>query len=57
MIDILDELQSYVPTVSTSHEADVPGFQSTFTVNADKFHYTLLGKHHSLQIIMHSLLN
>ena len=43
-MSILEDLHSYVPTTSMQHPVEVPGLDEHFTVTADHFHYTLLGK-------------
>lgn len=44
MVSILEDLHSYVPTTSMEQSVEVPGQDVRFTVTADDFHHTLLGK-------------
>ena len=44
MVSILEDLHSYVPTISTEHLVNVPGEDVPISLTADDFHHTLLGK-------------
>ncbi len=44
MVEILEDLQKYVPTVSTTESVDVPGESTPMQVHVDKFHHLEIGK-------------
>ncbi len=44
MVDIMEDLHEYVPTVSSKVEVDVPGAENeTVELDMDQFHYILMG--------------
>lgn len=43
MVSICEDLQGYVPTISTEYAVEVPGESEEYQVTADNFHYVLLG--------------
>ena len=43
MVDIMHDLQQYVPTVTTTEEYNLCGSDSGVTVTVDDFHSTLFG--------------
>jgi hypothetical protein len=43
MVEILEDLQKYVPTVSMTESVDVPGESTPVQVHVDKFHHLEIG--------------
>lgn len=43
MIQIVEGLHSYVPTLTSTEHVDVPGTPDSLQVTLDRFHYTLFG--------------
>ena len=43
MVDILEELQQYVPTVRREKTLDIPGTEEQVAVQDDRFHHILFG--------------
>lgn len=46
MVDIMCNLQKYVPTITSTEKVSEPENDSHVTVTIDNFHYTLFGKVH-----------
>lgn len=46
MVDIMCNLQKYVPTITSTEKVSEPENDSHVTVTIDNFHYTLFGKGH-----------
>ena len=44
MVDIMLDLQEYVPVSTTSHNYQLPGREERVSVKLDDFHYILFGK-------------
>lgn len=51
MVEIMEDLQQYVPTRTTTSEYQTCGVDSPVTVTLDDFHYVLFGKKQSLLCI------
>lgn len=45
MVDILEQLHQYVPTVRRERKVDIPGTEQQATVEDDRFRQLLLGGH------------
>ena len=43
MVEIMGELQQYVPLITTTHEYNVAGRENPVSVMLDDFHYVLFG--------------
>lgn len=44
MVDILEHLQQYVPSVTTTEKVSAPGQPEPAEISVDKFHHLTLGK-------------
>ena len=44
MVDIMSDLQEYVPVCTTDHSYDLPGRDDPVSVKLDNFHYILFGR-------------
>ena len=44
MVQIMEELQQYVPLVTTTYDYNVVGRANPVSVKLDDFHYVLFGK-------------
>ena len=57
MVDVVTNLQQYVPVVTTDVEYNVPGREKPICVKLDNFHYILFGQLiiTSCMLLVHSI--